>query len=49
VLTRSERAIIERRVLALRRQLAELGARLDQVSEALPPRGDDDAPPVRVA
>ena len=50
-LTRSERAIIEQRVAGLRRQLGDLAARLDQVSDDVASAEDDDepAPRVRVA
>jgi hypothetical protein len=42
-LTRAERAVIERRVAGLRRQLEDLAARLDQVSDDVA-SGEDDGP-----
>ena len=43
-LTGSERAYIERRVLALRRMVEDLAVRLDQVSDAVAVAGDEPAP-----
>ena len=43
-LTRSERAYIERRVLALRRMVEDLAVRLDQVSDAVAVADDEPAP-----